>query len=343
MEGYHDGRNTVTGNGSHASCDSPRGPPVKETPVKAMSPPYAFDLVDESRWSKHLQHHGYVVIRGVANAEQVAEARSLFWDAISERHDQVVRDDPGTWGFPTHNVAGLTAWLAQSAGAWAVRGWPGLKRTFAHIWQEEDLIVSMDCVIFWRPWWLQEADSSWKPYSEGLHLDQNPFTKPGLECIQGMVPLLPVTERSGGLQVVPDSHLDESKEAFKLKHPHMRSSGDWCPCDDQDLREKALLLFAEPGDLILWDSRTVHGGLVGKGNYQQDEPVELARLSVPVAMTPRKWASALVQQRRREGFEKGGTFNHCPHEAGTSTGTVRAPIRRNYKPVALTEEQFQLL
>jgi hypothetical protein len=35
----------------------------------------------------------------------------------------------------------------------------------------------------------------------GLHLDQNPFAKPGFECVQGMMPLLPVTDEVGGLQV----------------------------------------------------------------------------------------------------------------------------------------------
>ena len=36
------------------------------------------------------------------------------------------------------------------------------------------------------------------PYhEEGLHLDQNPFAKPDRCCVQGMVPLLDVTEASG--------------------------------------------------------------------------------------------------------------------------------------------------
>lgn len=302
-------------------------------------PTYSFDLADETRWLKHLQDHGFVVLKEVADADQVNEAKSLLWDAISERHEQVNKQDPDTWNFRC-NAPGIIPWLAQSAGAWAVRGWPGVKNAFAQIWQTEELIVSMDCVILWRPWWL---NSDWKPQTEGLHIDQNPFRKPGLECVQGMVPLIHVDEHSGGLQVVPDSHLDAAKEAFKRTHPHMRSSGDWCPCDDHDLQQQAVLLLADPGDLILWDSRTIHGGLVGSGKGQQDEPVELARLAVTVAMTPRAWAGQLVQERRRAGFQKGENFNHSPHELGSSNGTIRAPIRRGYKPVILTEEQQRLL
>jgi ectoine hydroxylase-related dioxygenase (phytanoyl-CoA dioxygenase family) len=196
----------------------------------------------------------------------------------------------------------------------------------------------MDCVLLWRPWWV---DSKWKPSTEGLHLDQNPFNKPGLECIQGMVPLLPVTDASGGLQVVPDSNLEAAKVALKRAHPHLRNSGDWCPCDDYELQQKAILLHAEPGDLILWDGRTVHGGLVGTGKC--DDTTELARLSVTVNMTPRSWASDLVLQRRQQGFKKGENFNHVPHESGTSNGTVRAPIRRDFRPPQLTDAQLALL
>jgi hypothetical protein len=304
-------------------------------------PWYVFDLSDEANWLKQLRSHGFVVIRGVASADQVCAAKDLLWDAICDRFGHTVRDDPNTWNFPL-NEAGIVPWLAQSAGAWAVRGWPGVKQAFARIWETEDLIVSMDCVLLWRPWWI---DSKWRPSTEGLHLDQNPFNKVTLECIQGMVPLLPVCDASGGLRVVPDSHLDDAKAEFKLTHLHMRSSGDWCPCDDDDLKQKAILLHAAPGDLVLWDARTVHGGIVGtgKGDHRTEDPAELARLSVTVSMTPRAWASHRVLKQRRTGFEKGETFNHVPHESGTSNGTVRAPVRRDFRAPMLTDAQLALL
>lgn len=303
-------------------------------------PYYVFDLNDEANWLGHLRGHGFVVIRGAATAEQVSVAKGLLWDSICERHQRVVRDDIGTWGFPLNSQAGLVPWLTQSAGAWAVRGWPGVKQAFTRIWETGDLIVSMDCALLWRPWWV---DSKWRPSTEGLHLDQNPFHKPGLECIQGMVPLVPVSEASGGLRVVPDSNLDAMKAKFRDTHLHMRTSGDWCPCDDDDLKQQALLLLAEPGDLILWDSRTVHGGFVGSWNCEQSGPAELARLAVTVSMTPRSWASDLVLERRHVCFKKGENLNHVPHEAGTSNGTVRAPVRRGFKPPILTDEQRALL
>ena len=37
-----------------------------------------------------------------------------------------------------------------------------------------DLISSMDCLLLWRPW---QKNQLWKPKTEGLHIDQNPFHK----------------------------------------------------------------------------------------------------------------------------------------------------------------------
>jgi len=61
------------------------------------------------------------------------------------------------------------------------------------------------------------------------------------------------------------------------------------------LEGKGQLIKAKPGDLILWDSRTIHGGTVGKG-YSKNEICPfgddyLARLSFTICMTPKSWAS----------------------------------------------------
>ena len=115
--------------------------------------------------------------------------------------------------------------------------------------------------------------------------------------------------------------------------------------EDDPLQSQTVLLQAGAGDLILWDSRTVHGGLVGSGHPppHQAGPVELARLSVTVAMTPRCLASAEVQRLRREGFAAGESFNHCPHEAGSSPGTIKRKLPRACPRPELDEWQQALL
>jgi len=154
--------------------------------------------------------------------------------------------------------------------------------------------------------------------------------------------------------VVPLSHLDENKVEFKKRYPSMKGIGDWCLLDTDDpLYEDALLIKASPGDLILWDSRTIHGGKVGTGkksvNEHEDEKenvtinatnvnsnddavkiehkeatppskAPLVRLSVCVAMSPRSKATAQILKERKEGFDSGIAFNHCPHDTGPRHG-----------------------
>lgn len=275
-----------------------------------------------------------------------------------------------------------------------MRAVPGVKAVFAKIWGTSDLIVSMDCVLLWRRWWhlAGAASEALPPRSEGLHLDQNPVHKPDLECVQGMVPLLPVTPAVGGLQVVPHSHTLSAREALIQTCPRLCDLGDWCPLEELDvpiivsMKKDAILVEADAGDLILWDSRTVHGGWVGTGarpdttacaatgraaeaavgamtptaagtasdaaaDAQRADgadprdmvQAEVVRLACTVAMTPRARASSSVLHARRVGFATGRTFNHVPHEAGTSSGTVQSTAIGEYAPIELTQEQRALL
>jgi len=309
-----------------------------------MGENYHFNLEDPE-WMEYLKSFGYVVVKNVASPEEVTKASSLL------------RRDLENVNIPPR---GLIASLAQSEGAWSIRGLKQVKEVFAKIWETDDLIVSMDAILAWKKWkgydpLVSDAEFPDIPRKGKLHLDQNPFDKPYFDCLQGMMPLLPVTEETGGLQVVPLSHLDENKIEFKKRYPSMQGIGDWCPLDaDDPLYQDALLIKASPGDLILWDSRTIHGGKVGTGkksvNNEQEEEKEnanvnatspdsnygavkieqkeattpskapLVRLSVCVAMSPRSKATAQILKERKEGFDSGIAFNHCPHDTGPRHG-----------------------
>jgi hypothetical protein len=325
----------------------PQSCPVQEGTCAKLTqemPNYTFALQDSHLWLQHLSSQGYVVIRQVLSPEEVVVAKDLLWKDFERTSEGLSRDDIETWKDGRFSSTGLNAKVAQGAGAWHVRGSAGLKKAFSDIWETSNLIVSMDAVIAWRPWWIE---SSWKPETEGLHLDQNPFSKPERDVVQGMVPLLPVTDVTGGLQVVPLSHTEQAKEELKKSEGrYLEVCGDWCPLNERttDRLEKKLLL-AEPGDLILWDARTIHGGVVGTGDVSGVNPdsTELARLAVVVSMVPRDKASPSVQQARVEGFRKGKSFNHSPHEAGTSAGTLWSIPPKNYEPIELSEAQLELL
>ena len=59
-----------------------------------------------------------------------------------------------------------------------------MKEAFSAIWGTEDLITSLDTMIAWRPWWGEAGRDEWRPTGTGVHVDQNPFNKPGFHCVQ---------------------------------------------------------------------------------------------------------------------------------------------------------------
>mmetsp|Transcript_43848 Transcript_43848/g.82241 ORF Transcript_43848/g.82241 Transcript_43848/m.82241 type:complete len:449 (+) Transcript_43848:61-1407(+) len=287
-----------------------------------------------SPWLSHLEQHGYVVLKKIATSEEVALARQMIWDTFEERFD-VLRDDVSTWtklgGGSGPGI--FTGWgLAQSQGPWFIRSLERAKEAFTQIWGTNDLIASMDALMVWKPWWaypekLPTWANPWYPQTEGLHLDQNPYRKPNLDCIQGMMPLYDVTETVGGLEVVPGSHRPDAKKELKKFFTRFSSNPwggeDFCAfeeyCDKSahvPLNTPGQLLVAEAGDLILWDSRTVHGGVVGNGSPEvaESSSPRLARLTVNFCMTPKSWASDEDLAFRKQCFEIGRCLNHCPHK-----------------------------
>jgi hypothetical protein len=227
-----------------------------------------------------------------------------------------------------------------------IRGHECVRSAFAKIWQTDSLLVSMDSLLIWLPWWLVPG---WKPRTEGLHLDQNPFRKTERCCVQGMVPLLDVTEASGGLEVVPDSHLPEAKERFKKNHMYCSNSlSDWCVLRVKSPEDnRPVLLEAKAGDLILWDSRLLHGGRVGTGEvHVESDRADLARLTVTVCMTPKAFIrpgrEEEVLSARRKGFMTGSTFTHWPHER-VQTFTPNKAMASQYSLPDLSDRVKELI
>ena len=317
---------------------------------------------------KHLHEEGYVVVADVITPDEVIAAREMFIGLIEKLYE-IDRADVTTWKKWPLDRRGidLTPSIMQSEGAWYIRSHANVKRAFRTIWKEEldgeqsasevkeqkeeqedeegednSLIVSMDSVLMWRPWWVNE---DWYPHTEGLHVDQNLLTSPHFECVQGMMPLFDVTPEIGGLEVVPRTHTKESLEFFKERYKARfgRFADNFIPLPRDDPRQDTgHLVLSHAGDLILWDSRTIHGGRVGSADTLHPppslSPCLLARLAVTVCMVPRKRASESVLKRRREGFQKGFGYNHMPWEA-----RVTARPFSSFSPISLSPSQLALL
>ena len=302
--------------------------------------PYKCTAVENTEeWMEQLSVEGYTVVAGVADKVQVEEARRLVWDWLAGLGTGIRREQPSTWkdeawpDWPGMKKYGTckSEGAAHKGATWFMRGLPNLKKVFAAIYRTEELIVSLDGMILWRPWKGMEAR---KPGSSRLHVDQNPSKKPGFHCVQGMLPLYPVNAEVGGTVVVPRSH--EAQARLLARHPGWVSSGrDYCVLQADDaVQGREVLVQLQPGDLLLWDSRLVHAGRVGEGSSMTDD---LSRASLCVCMGPRERATDDVLSRRKEAVEQGWSFSHWPWEARGTLG------QGSFKQPELSLEQRQLV
>lgn len=104
-----------------------------------------------------------------------------------------------------------------------------------------------------------------QPTEPWPHVDQSP-SRVGLHCIQGILNFAPNGHDDGGLLVLKGSHT--LNEDFFKSHCVLgrKTSGppDWFGFEQsegkwfEDRGCELLKVCADPGDVILWDSRTVH-------------------------------------------------------------------------------------
>jgi len=304
-----------------------------EAPMEAAPAP-RFPVAETEQWLAYLEEHGYCVLAGVADAEEVARARALLWDFLESVPDTKVRhDDASTWvveaGWLPSPSNGLLnkVGFGHSAFCWQTRLLPKVKQSFAAIWGTGDLIVSFDGGNVFRPW---AQKPEWRTEGSWWHIDQNAFL-PGRDrrvSVQGLVTYTDATPETGGLCVVPGSH-KQHREVCERMHSQ-KLPGDFVPVLEEDpvLEEGGRLVCARAGDLLLWDSRCVHCNTPGFGPQPATpsdegspgappasaEELEVLRAVGYVCMTPAAWASNEVLAARRNAFVGNAGTGHLPHE-----------------------------
>jgi len=318
--------------------------------VKVIEAP-RFAAEDTAAWVSHLSNEGFVVIANVVDESQVKAAYELLWDFLEEADNSgvVQRHDVNTW---CGNGKDNTGWagaaddgiiqgrgIGQSAALWYLRGLQRVKQVFADVWGTEHLVTSFDGAGVFRPY---GEHRDWKISKKNwYHLDQAHF-KRGLHCVQGLVTLKDATEETGGLVVVPRSHRFHNDICSHYKAGDLTSNFLSIDVNDRVLTEGdggPRMVAARAGDMILWDSRTVHCNTSPlRENSDLLNGDDLVRAVCYICMTPAAWCSEETLRRRQQGYREGVTATHWPHEyhPKNSSRSARPAIR-------LTSEQMELV
>jgi len=255
----------------------------------------------------YLDEHGYVVIANALNADESRHALDLTWDYLEQLGTGIDRHDPATWDddrWPTAVHGGILPGhgIGHCAAQWFIRGVPNVKKSFAAIWGTDDLLVSFDGMALWRPW---AIEPKWKTNRGGswLHIDQHPIGRPGKQCVQGLVNLIATSPSTGGNVLIPGSHkkfatipdvYPERLGRVPVGVDHFRF-----PSDDPMLAGTPPIMCAmEAGDILLWDSRTIHCS--SPGVEAPDAKAELMRAVSLICFMPRAMSNEkVIAQRRR--------------------------------------------
>jgi len=255
----------------------------------------------------YLDANGFVVIKNALSEAKSQQAMDLLWDYLEELGTGIDRTNIDTWGddkWPTAVHGGIlpSFGIGHCAAQWFIRDTPALQSSFAAVWDTDDLLTSFDGVALRRPWahnptWRTSSGPSW------LHIDQHPIGRPGKHCVQGLVNLLPTSEHTGGNVVVPGSHKrfaaipQDYSERLARIHPsidHFRF-----PKDDPALADtQPIQAHMEAGDLLLWDSRTIHCS--SPGSDTPPDAKALMRAASLVCMMPRAKSNPDVIKERKQ-------------------------------------------
>ena len=303
-------------------------PAVESCTVKSHTPPRFQLPQQETEMLAYLDEHGYCVVASVASDAQIATAHADFWTYLGTTGaDLLLRDDPAKrklWLPNARNGILGSGSFNHSPFCWNTRLLPGVKRAFASIWGTDDLICSFDGSNAFRPW---QRESAWLTEGGWWHVDQN-ATRPhrsGRVCVQGLVSYRDATVDTGGLCVIPGSHRDH--DALCARSPSTKMQIDFVTVEKSDpiLAAGGVLVECLAGDLVLWDSRTVHcntPALTAPSFFslpaaQQAEmaaaiPPEVIRLVGYVCMVPAAYADAEVLKGKVTMFQYQMPTSHWP-------------------------------
>lgn len=301
-----------------------------------------------------LERDGVCVVRGVITAEEAARVESGYWDWLEQLGSGIRRDDPSTWTLAHWPPApsGIQKYFenAHAPPQWDMRTHPHPAQVFRELYGLlwERVVFSLDgfCTKLPRR---DDADadaaaardndeaSAKRVRARRWHIDlgrggkhhKRPKSKrfPEVECFQSFVNITPaMREGDGGFCFLRGSHRHHAE--FGARFGMTPADCHVIGKDGTDVEEQyafyvdekkcapVALEELEAGDMVIWDSRTVHCNKHGR---------ERVRMCSYLCAVPSSWRKNNKQQTKKwkEYFETRRNTQHWPHRACVVSRTWR--------------------
>lgn len=224
-------------------------------------------------WRDDFFRDGFVVLPGVLSADKTDYYRSKLLKWITGFNLGLDLEDESTWTsehLPVSFKSMFGNYCApHEAFMWEARCEPTVIEPFAKLYGTDELLVSFDSFNIGLP---RRKDLSFQPWP---HCDQSP-DRVGLACVQGILNLYNSGPQDGGLIVMKGSaplfeeFFQQLPKEKRFSSPHVHS--DFYLFNEEQVKwfeDRGCTQYkveAKPGDLILWDSRTMHHAAFPMGN-----------------------------------------------------------------------------
>ncbi|KAJ5898945.1 hypothetical protein N7495_003689 [Penicillium taxi] len=260
-------------------------------------------------WRDDFHANGFAVIKNAIPEDRAKTYQQKAFEWLKSFGTELDIDNPQTWikeNLPVHTKINTFSNYAvvHEKFIWDARQEPGVLETFSKLWGTDELLVSFDSLNVTFP---NRKDIPRK--GAWQHVDQSPFRK-GLHCIQGVINLSHSGPEDGGLVVYPGSH--KLFDAFF----ETTDKSTWSKKDAYLFNDEQLACFgiqpekvcAEPGDLIVWDSRLIHYGA------EPTEKSDVIRTVIYASYTPASFATREALETKNEIFRNWAGTTHWPHD-----------------------------
>lgn len=263
-------------------------------------------------WRDDLQNQGYAIIKNAIDPDKAKHYQRRALDWLTSFNTPLDLDDPSTWtrdNLPDHSeINTFNGYsVTHEKFMWDARMEPKIMEAFAKIWGTDELLVSFDALNITLP---NRADKpARKPWP---HVDQSPMRR-GIHCIQGVINLSNAGPEDGSLMLFPGSN-KLTEEFFDQTDPSTWKREDIRNFSEEEIQwfedrgMKPTKVLAEPGDLIVWDSRTVHWG--GEPTVNSNT----IRTVIYAAYAPVALATEETLARKKEAFKTYRATTHWPHD-----------------------------
>lgn len=268
-------------------------------------------------WRDGFHRDGIAIIKNVISPEKAEYYRQKQIEWLQSFNLGFDPNDKSTWTqdhLPVSFKGGM--YFAYSVThekfMWEGRTEPKVQQIFADLWGTDELLCSFDGMNITLP---QQKDLTWSPWP---HCDQNPQRK-GMQCVQGLLNYAPNGPNDGGLILMKGS--GKLFDTF-FRETRQQAAHEDAPPPEEDFKD--LFIFTEddvkwfedhgcemiktcldPGDFVLWDSRTMH--------YAKHPEGDVIRSAQYICMTPAKFAKKEDLELKAQMFKEHQGTTHWPH------------------------------